>query len=90
MKKLLFLGLITLLGSPLVVADQPTNINTADADTLAAAINGVGPATAEAIVQYRKQHGPFESVEDLARVRGVGEKTLAKSRSNLSVGPTSQ
>jgi competence protein ComEA len=86
MKKLILFGLLALLISPLTVADQPVNINTADAEALSAAINGVGPSTAEAIVRYREQHGPFASVEDLTRVRGVGERTVAKSRDNLTVG----
>ena len=85
MKKLFLIGLLTLLSSPLAVADQPVNINTANAATLSSAISGVGPSTAEAIVRYREQHGPFKSVDDLTRVRGVGEGTLAKNRDNLTV-----
>jgi competence protein ComEA len=64
----------------------PVNINSADAVTLASAIKGVGEKKAQAIVKYRKEHGPFRSVDDLANVPGIGEKTVAKNRTNLTVG----
>lgn len=41
-------------------------------------IKGIGPKKAAAIVEYRKQHGPFKSVKDLAKVKGFSEKILAK------------
>lgn len=62
------------------------NINTANASTLASVIKGVGDKKAQAIVKYRKQHGPFRTVDDLAKVPGIGAKTVAKNRSNLTVG----
>ncbi len=65
------------------------NINTADAASLASAIKGVGEKKAQAIVQYRKEHGPFKSVDELANVPGIGEKTVAKNRNNLTVGKSS-
>jgi len=61
------------------------DINTADAATLAEYIQGVGIKKAEAIVAYRKQHGPFADVNQLAEVQGIGEKTIEKNRSVLSV-----
>jgi len=64
----------------------PVNINTADAPTLMAAIKGVGEKKAHAIVQYRKEHGPFKSIDELANVPGIGEKTVEKNRNNLTVG----
>lgn len=66
----------------------PVNINSADAATIASAIKGVGEKKAQAIVKYRKQHGPFRSVDALANVPGIGEKTVAKNRANLTVGKT--
>ncbi len=48
------------------------NINTAGADELKA-LPGIGPAKAEAIVEYRKQHGNFKSVEELKNVKGIGD-----------------
>ncbi|MBS3963912.1 MAG: helix-hairpin-helix domain-containing protein [Methylomonas sp.] len=72
MRKLLAL----LLLCPGIGIAEPVNINTADADTLASALNGVGPKKAEAIIQYRKEHGEFKSLEDLKNVSGIGDKTV--------------
>lgn len=55
------------------------NINTASADQLSAALQGVGPAKAQAIIDYRTQYGPFKSVEELAEVKGIGSATLEKN-----------
>ncbi len=77
---------LTLLACGVVFATEPVNINTADAQALAEAINGVGLKRAEAIVEYRKQNGPFASVDELVQVRGVGEKSLEKSRERLTTG----
>ncbi|MGH8126454.1 MAG: ComEA family DNA-binding protein [Rhodanobacteraceae bacterium] len=62
------------------IAATPVNINKADAQTIAASLDGVGLAKAEAIVAYRKAHGPFKSVADLDNVKGVGAKTVARNR----------
>lgn len=80
-----FLLAVSLLFSAFALA-APVDINNADAASLAEAINGVGTVKARAIVEYRDQHGPFASVDDLLKVRGIGEKTLEKNRHNLSVG----
>lgn len=61
------------------------DINTADTKTLAT-LKGIGPKSADAIVQYRKQHGPFKSVDDLSKVKGIGKKTIEKNRANITVG----
>jgi len=61
------------------------NINTADADTLASELNGVGAAKAAAIVAYRESNGPFRQLEDLLQVKGVGEKILEKNRGILVI-----
>lgn len=54
---------------------QPLDLNTATAEQLDA-LPGVGPATAAAIVDYRRQHGPFRSVDGLLQVRGIGPAKL--------------
>ncbi|MEM7253905.1 MAG: ComEA family DNA-binding protein [Pseudomonadota bacterium] len=66
-------------------ADEPININTANAQELAAAIDGVGVLRAERIVDYREQFGPFTEVDDLVNVEGIGEKTLEANRTRLRV-----
>ena len=60
------------------------SINKADVDTLAS-LTGVGLAKAEAIIAYRKAHGGFKSIEQLAEVKGIGEATIAKNRSRLTL-----
>lgn len=63
----------------------PININTADAETLDKVMVGIGPSKAKAIVDYRKEHGAFASVDDLTAVKGIGEKTIEKNRTLVSV-----
>ncbi len=55
------------------------NINTADEAALDA-LPGVGPTTAAAIVEYRKSHGAYRSVEDLGKVKGIGDAKLSQIR----------
>ena len=54
---------------------KKVNVNSADAAQLAL-LPRVGPATAQRIIDYRKQNGPFKKAEDLMLVRGIGEKTF--------------
>ena len=54
---------------------EPVDINRADAETISKSLKGVGPKKAEAIVQYRKEHGDFKTLKDLENVKGIGEKT---------------
>jgi len=85
------LSLAVLLAvSPLTYAGDQVDINTADAATLAKELKGVGDARAQAIVAYREQHGPFKSVDELAMVDGIGEKTLAENKDKLTVSSTAK
>ena len=61
------------------------DINTADVDELQK-LNGIGPALAQRIIDYREEHGPFQTVEDLLEVKGIGEATLAKFQEDITVG----
>ena len=60
------------------------NINTADVATLAE-LTGVGQSKAEAIVAYREANGPFVATADLAKVKGIGERTVEKNADRLTV-----
>lgn len=65
---------------------DPVDINTADAVTISKALKGIGIKKAQAIVAYRDKHGKFKSADDLAKVKGIGKKTIAMNRANLSTG----
>ena len=75
---------LALLGT--AFAAEKVNINTADAATIDRVLLNVGPTKAEAIVAYRKTHGPFRSAEQLAQVDGIGLKTVEKNREMILIG----
>lgn len=85
--KVFIRGLAVLLLAllPLWAWAEPLDINTATADQLAAAMVGVGKAKAETIVKDREAHGPFKSVDDLERVKGIGKATIEKNKDKLMV-----
>lgn len=60
------------------------NINLATVDQLDT-LEGIGSTRAKAIIQYREQHGPFQSVDDLLQVKGIGPKLLETIRDRLTV-----
>jgi competence protein ComEA len=66
------------------VPDQPVNLNTATLEQLDT-LDGVGPATAKKILDYRTEHGGFGSVEELDQIPGIGEKRLAALRERVRV-----
>ena len=61
----------------------PVNLNSADAATLARELDGIGPAKAQSIVDYRQKNGPFKSAEDLLKVEGIGGRVLEQNRGNI-------
>src|SRR5437660_5894839 len=63
---------------------KPVNINTATSEELQQ-VPGIGPATAEKILQMRKSYGTFKSVDDLLSIKGIGKKRLEKMRKYLTV-----
>jgi competence protein ComEA len=73
---------------PAVAWAGPVNVNTADAPTLAKELDGIGPAKAQAIVEYRQQNGPYRAPEDLLKVQGIGERVLEQNRANLRFSGT--
>jgi len=63
----------------------PVDINKASAQEISESLKGVGLKKADAIVAYRKANGPFASIDDLANVKGIGEKTIAKNKDNIQL-----
>ncbi len=59
------------------------NVNTATAEEISTLLKGVGIKKAQAIVEYRQQHGAFETQEDLTKVKGIGEATVSKNASRI-------
>jgi len=87
LKRVFYLTLCTLIW-PLVAIAGPVNVNTADAETISAELQGVGLSKAAAIVDYRKAHGPFKSIDDLTLVKGIGARTVEINRANILLQST--
>jgi comEA protein len=63
---------------------QKVNLNTATAPELLR-IKGIGPVTANKIIEYRNNHGKFNSLEELKNVKGIGDKTLEKIKGEVTI-----
>lgn len=90
LRVLLSLSLILLFSAAISPAKKkpplkPVNINTATSEELQQ-VPGIGPATAQKILQMRKSYGAFKSVDDLLAIRGLGQKRLDKMRKYLTIG----
>lgn len=83
--------------SPILAQDQSAarpavaqlDLNTASSQELQS-LPGIGPRTAERILEYRQQRGRFEKIEELMNVRGIGEKSFLKLRTLVVVTPPKQ
>lgn len=64
-------------------AAAAVNINRADAQTLATVLDGVGLSRAQAIVEYRDQHGDFRDAYELANIKGIGERTVEQNEHKI-------
>jgi len=86
-RRLLFLFTLCFalaIGGVGALADNPSvNINTDSAESLSEGLVGVGLAKAYRIVEHREAYGPFESVEELVEVKGIGEATVEKNRARI-------
>jgi len=80
----LLLALVIALAAPL--ANAALDLNTAIKDELVA-LSGIGPAKAQAILDYRTQHGGFKSVDELKDVKGIGARRFEKLKPELTVAP---
>lgn len=78
--------LLALAFAGAAVASEKVNINTADAATIERVLVNIGPAKAQAIVEYRQANGPFRSAEQLAQVKGIGLKTVERNIDRIEVG----
>lgn len=77
------LAIVIGLGMPALALAAPVNVNKASAEEIADALKGVGIKTARAIVAFREKNGPFKAVEQLADVKGIGDKTVEKNRADV-------
>ena len=80
------LACVSFPGATFAAEEPPVDVNTASGAVLASAMSGVGVTLGKAIVEYRRLHGPFRSVDELVRVRGIGVKLIERSRDRLRVG----
>ena len=85
---------VSMIGSAPVMAQQEPpaqpkntiNLNTATVEQLAT-LPGIGPKTAERIVEYRTKSGGFKKIEELMNVKGIGEKSFLKIKPLVSAPP---
>ena len=86
MKKLAALiGALSLYATA-TLAGSPVNVNTASAEELADALDGVGASKAAAIVAYRTDNGPFRHIDELVAVKGIGIKTVDANAEYILLG----
>lgn len=71
-------------GGGSTVPDSQVDINSASAAELQK-VPGIGPALAQRIIQFREEHGPYERIDDLLNVRGIGVRSLERLRPYLTV-----
>ena len=68
-----------------MVSTETINLNTATAAQIAT-LPGIGPKTADLVVQYRTKNGPFKKIEEVMNVRGIGEKSFLRLKPLVTVG----
>ena len=78
-----FIALVIAWLASIGVAFAAVNVNTASKQELEA-LKEIGPVKAQAIIDYRNQHGPFRSLEDLDKVKGIGKATIAAIREDVT------
>ena len=70
---------------PEQILTGPVNINTADEELLGT-LPGIGPGLAARIIEYRNTHGPFQSIEDIKNVEGIGDGRFEEIRYLITTG----
>ena len=85
MTKWILASLLAFLIALPVLAAEQVNINTATAQEIAEALNGIGLSKAEKIVEYRNANGPFVHIDELVNVKGIGLRTVDKNRDVIAL-----
>jgi competence protein ComEA len=75
-----------LLFATAVLAADKVDVNSADAATIDRILVNIGPSKAQAIVAHRDANGPYKSLEQLAKVKGIGLKTVELNRDRIDLG----
>jgi len=83
MKKFMLAIMVSIV--PALSWAGPVNINTADANSIARELQGVGMAKAQAIVDYRAKNGDFAAPEDILNVKGIGQSILEQNKNDILV-----
>ena len=83
-KKFFYQDMLPTAGQPIQKRTEKICLNKASSDELTA-VPGIGPALAERIVSYREEHGPFQTVDDLVRVKGIGPKKMEQIKGAVSI-----
>ncbi len=78
---------LVVAGSVLAIPNDDTrvNINSANAETIAEVLDGIGLVRANAIVRYRAEVGEFRDVYELANVKGIGERTVKLNEARITL-----
>lgn len=79
----LLVALVSMTSISAIASDNAVNINLADQATLETSLEGVGPALARRIVEFREMYGPFESFEQFLEVKGVGPKIIESNQTRI-------
>jgi competence protein ComEA len=77
-------GSASAAGGSAAVPGAPVNINSASLEELDA-LSGVGPSTAQKIIDYRVANGPFKTVDDIKNVSGIGDAKFAAMKDSITV-----
>jgi competence protein ComEA len=67
-----------------LMAEEKINLNTATLEELTK-LKRIGPVYGQRIIDYRETYGPFEKIEDLIKVKGIGQKTFNANKNIITV-----